>query len=80
MIRQVPDTHLPTLGFALGAWLLIAALQRRLPRMPGVLFAVLLATAASALIGFEDKVTVRTAQIADPQLVSKLDHALLGKQ
>jgi MFS superfamily sulfate permease-like transporter len=73
VIRQVPETHLPTLGFALGAWLLIAALRRRLPRLPGVLAAVLLATAASALIGFEDKMTVRTAQIFDPQLVSKLE-------
>ena len=60
VIRQVPDTHWPTLGFAVGAWLLIAGLRRYRPRLPGVLFAVLVATVISALIGFEHKVTVKT--------------------
>lgn len=73
VIRQVPDTHWPTLGFAVGAWLLIAGLRRYRPRLPGVLFAVLVATVISALIGFEHKVTVKTSQIADPQIVASLE-------
>ena len=73
VVRQVPDTHWPTLGFAVGAWLLIAGLRRYRPRLPGVLFAVLAATVISALIGFEHKVTVKTAQIADTQIVAKLE-------
>jgi len=73
VIRQVPDTHWPTLGFAVGAWLLIAGLRRYRPRLPGVLLAVLVATVISALIGFEHKVTVKTSQIADPQIVSSLE-------
>jgi len=72
VIRQMPDTHWPTLGFAVGAWLLIAGLRRYRPRLPGVLFAVLAATVISALIGFEHKVTVSTAQIDDTQIVAKL--------
>jgi MFS superfamily sulfate permease-like transporter len=72
VIRQVPDAHLPTLGFALGAWLLIAGLRRHRPRLPGVLIAVLAATLISALIGFEHKVTVQTSQITDPQIVANL--------
>lgn len=78
VIRQVPETHLLTLGFALGAWLLISALRRYRPRLPGILFAVLLATVVSALIGFEQKVTVQTSQIVDPQVLAsleQLDHA-----
>ena len=78
VVRQIPDTHLPTLGFALGAWLLIVGLRRSQPRLPGVLFAVLAATVVSALIGFEDKITVKTAQIADAQIlanVEQLDNA-----
>jgi MFS superfamily sulfate permease-like transporter len=78
VIRQVPETHLPTLGFALGAWLLISGLRRYRPRLPGILFAVLLATVVSALIGFEQKVTVQTSQIVDPQVLAsleQLDHA-----
>ena len=73
VVRQIPDVHLPTLGFALGAWLLIAGLRRVQPRLPGVLFAVLAATVVSALIGFEHKVTVKTAQIADAQILAKVE-------
>ena len=73
VIRQVPDTHWSTLGFAVGAWLLIAGLRRYRPRLPGILFAVLLATTVSALIGFEHKITVRTAQVADRQIVASLE-------
>jgi MFS superfamily sulfate permease-like transporter len=73
VIRQVPDSHLPTVAFALGAWLLIDWLRRRQPRLPGVLFAVLAATIVSALIGFEHKITVKTAQIADAGVVAKLE-------
>jgi len=73
VIRQVPDTHLPTLAFALGAWMLIAVLRRHRPRLPGVLFAVLAATIVSALIGFEHKITVKTVQIADARIVAKLE-------
>jgi sulfate permease, SulP family len=73
VVRQVPDAHLATLAFALGAWLLIAGLRRYSSRLPGVLIAVLVATVASALIGFEQKVTVKTSQIADPLILSKLE-------
>ncbi len=73
VIRQVPDSHLPTVAFALGAWLLIDWLRRHQPRLPGVLFAVLAATIVSALIGFEHKITVKTAQIADAGVVAKLE-------
>lgn len=73
VVRQVPDTHLSTLLFALGAWLLIAGLRRYVPRLPGVLVAVVAATLASALVGFEHKVTVGTAQIADAEIVANLE-------
>lgn len=73
VIRQVPDTHLPTVAFAVGAWLLIAGLRRYWPRVPGVLAAVLVATVISALMSFEQKITVPTARIADPQLLANLE-------
>jgi MFS superfamily sulfate permease-like transporter len=73
VVRQVPDTHLLTLGFALGAWLLIAGLRRYRPRLPGVLLAVLATTVVSALIGFEQKVTVQAEQIVAPRIVAKLE-------
>jgi MFS superfamily sulfate permease-like transporter len=69
VVTQIPDLHLVTLAFAVGAWLLMAGLRRYRPGWPGVLIAVVLATVVSQLIGFEHKVTVHRDQIADPQLV-----------
>ena len=73
VVGQLPDTHLTTLAFAVGAWLLIAWLRKQQPRLPGVLVAVVAATIISALIGFEHKITVGTAQIADAGILAKLE-------
>lgn len=73
VVGQLPDTHLTTLAFAVGAWLLIAWLRKKQPRLPGVLVAVVAATIVSALIGFEHKITVSTAQIADAGILAKLE-------
>jgi SulP family sulfate permease len=73
VLQQVPDTHLPTLLFAIGAWLLIAGLRRKIPSLPGVLVAVLAATLVSALVGFEHKLEVKTAQIADAGILAKVE-------
>jgi len=72
VVRQIPDTHIPTLLFAIGTWLLIAGLRRYRPSLPGVLFAVIFATLASGLLSFENKITVKSIQIADPVLLSKM--------
>ena len=72
VVRQIPDSHLLTLVFAFGAWLMIAGLRRYRPRLPGVLIAVAVATVISALVGFEQKVTVETERVADPQILASL--------
>lgn len=72
VVRQIPDTHIPTLAFAVGTWLLIAGLRRYRPTLPGVLFAVIVATLASSFLNFENKITVKSLQIADPVLLSKM--------
>lgn len=72
VLLQIPETHLLTLLFAAGAWVLIDSLKRKYPRLPGILLAVLLATLISALVGFEQKVTVQTSQITDPGIFSKI--------
>ncbi|MFO7602722.1 MAG: SulP family inorganic anion transporter [Gammaproteobacteria bacterium] len=66
VMEQLPDLHWPTLVFALGTWLVIASLRRRLPTLPGVLVAVLVATVISAAISYEDRQTVSLSQIHDP--------------
>lgn len=65
VIEQIPELHWPTLLFAAGAWVLIVVLKRKLPSLPGVLVAVLVATVISAWVGYENKVTVPPAQIRD---------------
>lgn len=73
VLEQVPELHWPTLGLALGAWLLIAGLRRAMPSLPGILIAVVAATVVSAAIGYEKKVTIASEQIQAPQVVAMLE-------
>lgn len=65
VVQQIGETHWPTLIFAVAAFLLMDALKRLSPRLPGVLIAVFATTAWSAMIGFEHKSTVGIEQIQD---------------
>jgi MFS superfamily sulfate permease-like transporter len=65
VILQVPQLHVPTLLFAIGAWLMIDQLKKIVPAVPGVLAAVVISTIISAAIGYEDKIEVSPAQIKD---------------
>jgi MFS superfamily sulfate permease-like transporter len=71
VVEQVGATHWPTLLFALGAYGVIVGLKRTAPKLPGVLIAVLAATALSALIDFERKVSVSAEALQHPELVEK---------
>jgi len=71
VVEQIGTTHWPTLLFALGAYGVIVGLKRTAPKLPGVLIAVLVATALSALIDFERKVSVSTSALQHPELVEK---------
>ncbi|MFZ5659154.1 MAG: SulP family inorganic anion transporter [Pseudomonadota bacterium] len=65
VISQLPETHLPTLAFAAGAWAFIWWLSRTAPRLPVLLIAVAVATALSASIGFERRIEVPATAIMD---------------
>jgi SulP family sulfate permease len=52
-MMKVGTTHLPTLLMGLAAIAIMWSLRRWLPKLPGVLIAVLLTTITSWLIGFE---------------------------
>ena len=65
VISQFPQTHLPTVAFAFAAWGLIVGLNRAAPRLPVLLITVAIATAASAIIGFERRVAVSPDAITD---------------
>jgi MFS superfamily sulfate permease-like transporter len=69
VLTQIPELHVATALFGAAAWVLIAGLRRKMPALPGVLIAVVLATVVSALIGYEHKVKVAPEQIQDQQVV-----------
>ncbi len=70
VLRQVGDIHLPTLAMGVGALLLMLALKRYRPGLPNVLIAVGLATLVSWQIGFERKLTLDAAAIADASVAT----------
>lgn len=53
VLKQLPDTHLPTLAFGAGALAAMFAFRRLLPAWPGVLITAAIATALSAATDFE---------------------------
>ncbi|MCX7148589.1 MAG: SulP family inorganic anion transporter [Rhodocyclales bacterium] len=61
------DTHLPTLAMGATAIAIMWAIRRKAPRLPGVLIAVAVTTAASWLIGFERNATATIDQVAEPE-------------
>jgi MFS superfamily sulfate permease-like transporter len=67
VLTQIPDMHVLTLVFAIVAWLAISGLRRYKPSLPGVLMVVILTTLISALVGFEDEVSVMPGQIHDKE-------------
>lgn len=62
---QFPLAHWPTLAFGIGTLVLLSLLKRYLPRLPGVLIAVVVGTVLSASVGFEQTATVSPTQIED---------------
>lgn len=72
VVLQIPEAHLLTVVFAVGAWLMIEGLRKVKKTLPGVLIAVVLATVLSAVIGYEQKVTIELEQISDQQEVENL--------
>ncbi|MDD5297764.1 MAG: SulP family inorganic anion transporter [Rhodocyclaceae bacterium] len=72
VIKQVGDTHLPTLAMGLAAIALIWGLRKFAPKMPGVLVAVALTTTVSWVIGFEQNSTATLEQIMEPEARSLL--------
>lgn len=63
VLQQIGRTHWPTLAFGVGAFGLILFLQKRMPRLPGVLIAIFATTLASYAISFE-----RTTQTGIEQI------------
>ena len=73
VVEQIPQMHLATLVFAVGAWVVISGLRRVSSALPGVLIVVVLATLISSTIGYENKVTIDVSQIHEPETAELLE-------
>jgi len=73
VLTDIGNAHGPTLVFGIGAILLMLTLKRWIPRIPGVLAAVVLATLASWLIGFEQRMTLPLDTVASGEIRVQLE-------
>lgn len=73
VVQQLNYTHWPTLAFALGAWIMIYAVQKFIPRLPAILLAIVVTTLISYLTGFERIAHIDIKQIADPALQQQIE-------
>lgn len=76
VLMLIPETHLPTLAFGVGALVAILALRRLRPRWPGVLIAVAIAIPLSWVIGFERNDTADIAQFDEAGVRTVIDVAV----
>lgn len=81
VFMQVPEAHWPTLIMGMSAFAIMLGAKKYSPKLPGVLIAVVLTTAASWAIGFERFATVPVDRIVDPELRQLAeDVAILERQ
>ncbi|MFY9973940.1 MAG: SulP family inorganic anion transporter [Chromatiaceae bacterium] len=73
VVLQLPQTHWPTVLFALGTWLIIRWTPRLSPRVPGVLLAVVVATVVSWAIGYEAKEKVPLDEVEDTSVRAMIE-------
>ncbi len=72
VFKQIGDSHLPTVVMGVSAIVLMWAIRKYKPKLPGVLIAVVLTTVISYAIGFEKKAQVMADDVADPQILSMI--------
>ena len=65
VVMQLPLAHWPTIAFGLGTLVVMSALKKWLPKLPGVLAVVVLGTILSAAVGFEKTALVAPEAIID---------------
>lgn len=73
VVAQVQHVHLSTLGFAFATAAIMLVLRRHMPKIPGILVAVVLTTLASWAIGFERNQTVPLSAVTTATARSDID-------
>ena len=66
VLAQIQQVHWRTLGFALATVVIILGMRRFLPRIPGILVAVVVTTTVSWAIGFDRNLSVPLTAVTSP--------------
>ncbi len=72
VVEQIREVHLPTLVFAAATAVVVLGLRRYLPRIPGILVAVVIGTMLSWAIGFENNEKVPLATVEDSKVKTEM--------
>ena len=72
LVIATTETHLLSLVFAVLAFSIMALLKKYYPKLPGVLFAVVVTTVLASVINYEKTMMVSIAQVSDKAVAEKL--------
>lgn len=72
VVLQIPEAHLPTIGFALVATVIMLGLRRYLPRVPGILVVVVITTIASWAMDFERNLSAPLSSVTNPEVRAEI--------
>ena len=72
LVVATTETHMLSLIFAVLAFSIMALLKKYYPKLPGVLFAVVITTVLASVMNYEKTMTVSIAQISDKAITEKL--------
>ncbi len=76
VLQQVRETHIPTLIMGLSAFALIMILRKYLPKWPGILIAVVLATVVSWGTGFEHDRASKISTFHNATVRNSIEYAM----
>ncbi len=72
VVEQIRQVHIPTLAFAFATAAIMLGFRRFLPRIPGILVAVVVATLVSWAIGFEHNEKVPLATVESSKVKTEM--------
>ncbi len=74
LVIAASETHMLTLVFSVLAFGIMVIMKKYYPKLPGVLFAVVITTVIASSINYEKDLVVSLAQVADSQVVEKINN------
>ncbi len=72
LVIAASETHMLTLVFSILAFGIMALMKKYYPKLPGVLFAVVITTVIASSINYEKDLIISISQVADKQVVEKI--------